>query len=188
MRVKGFNIILILVVFSLLLVATQADAGNEKRRGTAGALELLIPVGSRGTALGGNVAASITGVEAMFWNPAGVAVSGASAEVMASHFEYIAGINVDYAAVAAKFGSVGTFGLNVKTLDFGDIPVTTEAEPEGTGQTFNPTFVTIGFTYSKQLTDRIAFGTNIKLVTESIQNSNATGAAFDFGLQYIAGG
>jgi len=187
MKIKSSSAFVWLLVFSLLFVAGQADAGNEKRRGTAGALELLIPVGSRGTALGGNFGASITGLEAIFWNPAGLAVGEAKAEVMASHFEYIAGINVEYAAVAAKFG-IGSVGLSVKTLDFGEIPVTTEQAPEGTGQTFSPTFVTIGLTYSKQMTDRIAFGTSAKIVSESILNTSATGVAFDFGLQYIAGG
>ena len=188
MKLRGFNIIVVLVVFSLFFVASQADAGSERRRGTAGALELLIPVGSRGTALGGSFNASITGLEAIFWNPAGLAVSDASAEVMASHFEYIAGINVEYAAVSAKFGGLGTFGLSVKTLDFGDINVTTETNPEGTGQTFNPTFVTLGFTFSKQVTDRISFGTTAKVISEEILNTSATGIGFDFGLQYVAGG
>lgn len=186
MRIKGFHVITTLVVVSLLLLAAQADAGNERRRGTAGAMELLIPVGSRGTALGGNFSSSITGIEAIYWNPAGVAASGAAAEIMASHFEYIAGINVEYAAAAARFG-VGTVGVSVKSLDFGDIAETTEQNPEGTGRTFSPTFVTVGLTYSKQMTDRISFGANAKVVSEQILNTNATGLAFDFGLQYATG-
>lgn len=188
MKNRGFNTMLWLALFSLLFVATQVEAGSEARRGTAGAMELLIPVGSRGTAMGGSYAAGISGLEAIHWNPAGLAVSEASAEIMASHFQYIAGIDVNYAAVAAKFNGIGTVGVSVKALDFGDIDVTTEAQPEGTGQTFSPTFVTIGLTYSKQMTDRISFGTNAKIISESIMNSSASGFAFDFGLQYAAGG
>ena len=41
------------------------------RRGTDGALELQLPVGARGSALGGSVASDVTGVEGIFWNPAG---------------------------------------------------------------------------------------------------------------------
>jgi len=40
------------------------------------------------------------------------------------------------------------------------------------------------FTYSKVLTDRIAIGTNLKLISENIQNTNATGFALDAGVQY----
>ncbi|MGH7455558.1 MAG: PorV/PorQ family protein, partial [bacterium] len=145
------------------------------------------PVGSRGTALGGNFIASISGVEAMHWNPAGVAASPYRAELMASHFRYIADINVEYAAVAAKFNGVGSFGLNIRTLDFGDIPVTTELATEGTGELFSPTFVTVGLTFSRQMTDRIFFGTTAKIITEGILDQSASGVAFDFGLQYSTG-
>ncbi len=177
----------LLVVFGLLVMAATADAGNPKRRGTAGAQELLIPTGSVGTALGGAVTSSITGVEAIYWNPAGVAGSSQGAEVLVSHMEYIAGINVDYAAVAAQFGGVGWIGFSLKTLDFGEIPVTTEIAPDGTGDTFAPTFLTLGLTYSKAMTDRILFGTTAKLISEQITRETAVGVAFDFGLQYSTG-
>lgn len=177
----------LLLVFGLLVMAVTAEAGNPKRRGTAGAQELLIPVGSVGTALGGAATSSLTGVEAIYWNPAGVAGSAQAAEVLVSHMEYIAGINVDYAAVTAQFGNVGWIGVSLKTLDFGDIPVTTELAPDGTGDTFSPTFLTLGLTYSKAMTDRILFGSTMKLVSEQITRESATGVAFDFGLQYATG-
>jgi len=187
MRNRGFILVASLLLAAVFITAIDADAGTGKRRGTAGALELLLPVGSRGTAMGGNFVSAISGVEAMHWNPAGVAASPYGAELMASHFNYIADINVEYAAAAAKFGGVGTFGLSIRTLDFGDIPVTTEFATEGTGQFFSPTYVTVGLTYSRQMTDRIYFGTNAKIVTESIMAENATGLAFDFGVQYSTG-
>ena len=186
MKIKCNAIKMLLLILSLVFAVSQAEAGNKKRIGTAGGLELLIPVGSRGTALGGSFNASITGVEAMHWNPAGLALTDAKAQIMASHFEYFAGINVEYAAAAAKFGDVGTFGISVKAIDFGDIAVTTELAPEGTGQTFSPDFITIGISYSRAMTDRIAFGLNTKLISEKILNDTAGGFAFDFGLQYAA--
>jgi hypothetical protein len=187
MKNKSYVLAASLLLAAVFFTAIVADAGTGKRRGTAGALELLLPVGSRGTALGGNFISAISGVEAIHWNPAGVAASSYSAELMASHFNYIADIDVEYAAVAAKLGNLGYFGLSLRTLDFGEIPVTTEAAPEGTGELFSPTFVTVGFTFSRQMTDRIFFGTNMKIVTESIEAQSATGVGFDFGLQYSTG-
>ncbi|MGH7452924.1 MAG: hypothetical protein ACRENG_16365, partial [bacterium] len=90
MKNRGVVLVSSLLLAAVFLTAINADAGTGKRRGTAGALELLLPVGSRGTALGGNFIASISGVEAMHWNPAGVAASPYRAELMASHFRYIA--------------------------------------------------------------------------------------------------
>jgi len=46
-----------LIFISLAIILTSLEAGTSKRKGTAGAEELRIPVGSRGVALGGGVVA-----------------------------------------------------------------------------------------------------------------------------------
>ncbi len=187
MKKKGYVLAAALLLAAVSFSAIDADAQTGKRRGTAGALEMLLPIGARGTALGGSFISAIKGVDAIYWNPAGVAASPYNAELMGSHFNYIADINVEYFAVTAKMGDVGHFGISIKTLDFGDIPVTTELATEGTGEVFSPTFVTLGLTFSRQMTDRIFFGTNLKLISESITAQSASGVAFDFGLQYSTG-
>lgn len=183
MKISIKLVAVFLLAVLVLWSVSPADAGTGKRRGTASGVELLIPVGSRGTGLGGNVSSTINGIEAIYWNPAGLANSNLAAEVMVSHLRYIADINVNYAAASFRFG-IGSIGLSVKTLDFGDIPVTTELQTEGTGEMMNPSFVTIGLTYSRQMTDRIAFGVTGKVLSEKILRSSASTFAFDFGLQY----
>ncbi|MDZ7302761.1 MAG: PorV/PorQ family protein, partial [candidate division KSB1 bacterium] len=155
---------------------------------TAGASELLIPVGSRGIALNGAYTSGFTGVDAIYWNPAGLAGTGQSAEAMISHMTYIADMGINYGVVAAKFGAVGYFGVSLKSLDFGDAIVETTVEnPDGTGRTFSPTYFTLGLTFSRQMTDRILFGTTGKIISERFLDAGATGVAFDFGLQYATG-
>jgi hypothetical protein len=175
------------LIAGVLLLVAQVFAGTGKRKGTAGALELLLPVGSVGTALGGANLAYVSGLEAIHWNPAGLAASTHSAEVMFSHFRYIADLNVNYVAGNFKSGGFGALGLSIKTIDFGDIPVTTEVSPDGTGEMFSPSYLTLGLTYSRAMTDRIYFGTNVKLISERIMRESAKGVAFDFGLQYATG-
>jgi opacity protein-like surface antigen len=173
---------------SLFLISLQAFAGTGRRRGTAGASELLIPVGSRGIALNGAFTSGFTGLEAIYYNPAGLAASKHSAEAMLSRMEYIADMGINYGAVAGRFGSLGTFGVSIKSLDFGsDIVETTVENPDGTGQTFSPTFFTLGLTFSRQMTDRIFFGTTAKIISERFLNAGATGVGLDFGLQYATG-
>jgi hypothetical protein len=183
MKIRENATVLLLLAAAVSTAVSPIEAGTGKRRGTAGAVELLIPVGSRGTGLGGNVSSTIQGIEAMYWNPAGLAVSPAAAEVMVSHFRYIADVNVNYVAGAARFG-FGSVGVSVKTLDFGEIPVTTELQTEGTGETLNPSFVTIGLAFSRKMTDRITFGATAKIISEKMLSTSASGLAFDFGLQY----
>jgi hypothetical protein len=168
----------------VLLSAMNAFAGTGKRVGTAGAMELLVPVGARGTALGGNFIAGITGVDAMYWNPAGVAGSTRTAEVMVSQMNYFADIDLTYLALQANVGKFGFLGASIKTMNFGDIEETTNNAPDGTGSTFSPGYMTLGLTYARSMTDRILFGVTTKLVSERIMTVSATGFAFDFGVQY----
>src|SRR5262245_55751111 len=81
----------------LLLLAGAAHAGSDLRRGTAGALELQLPVGPRSSALGGSTTADVGGVEAIYWNPAGLAQAERT-EVLFSHTRYIADMDINYAA------------------------------------------------------------------------------------------
>jgi hypothetical protein len=169
------------IILIMILIATSIYAGDVARKGTTGAEQLLIPVGARGIATGGSFLANMSGLESIYYNPAGLDVYPQT-EAMFSYVNYLADINVSYFAVGTSLGDFGSIGLDLKSLDFGDIPVTTEQFPDGTGQTYSPSFLTLGFTYSKVLTDRISIGTNLKLISENIQNTNATGFAIDAGV------
>ena len=69
-------------------------------------------------------------------------------------------------------------------MDFGDIPITTNNFPDGTGRDYSPSYMVAALTYSKTISDRISIGTNFKLVSEKMVNSSANGLALDFGVQY----
>ena len=172
------------IVLLLLLVAAESYAGGGNRTGTAGAEQLLIPVGTTGLALSGAGVASAEGNDAIYWNPAGVANSSRSTTVNFSHMNYIADIGVEYGAVSTKIEGIGTVAFNLKSLSVGEIPVTTNEYPDGTGKTFRPQFLTTGLTYARQLTDRIAVGATGTLITESLGDATASGFAFNVGLIY----
>jgi len=172
-----------LIILALFVVSTAVFAGDEARKGTTGADQLLVPVGARGIATGGALLSSLTGLESVYYNPAGLDRTGTT-ELMFNYMQYLADINVSYFAVSTSFGEFGSAALSFKTFDFGDIPVTTNDFPDGTGETYSPTYLTVGLTYSKVLTDRISVGTNIKFISETIENTTATGLAMDVGVQY----
>jgi len=173
---------------TVLLLGTvlfsEVFAGGAKRNGTAGAQELLIPSSASGLALNGSNISSITGLDAVFYNPAGFGGTQTSTEAMFSNLTYIADISMSYAAVGVNFSELGSLAFSLRTLNFGDIPVTTVDNPYGTGSTYSPSFVTLGLTYANSLTDRIRVGINLKLVSEKIVRTSATGFAFDAGIQY----
>lgn len=182
MNFKYKNITLIIILF---LSISSVFAGPKNKYGLSAAPELLIPVGSASTALGGSNLATATGLDAVYWNPSGLAtLNGTTGEAMFSNQIYFADISVNYFAGAYKIPSFGNLALTVKSLSFGDIPVTTVNNPEGTGETYSPTYLTTGLTYARAMTDRISFGATAKVIYNSISRETATGFAFDFGLNY----
>jgi len=182
MKFKSFPILIAV----LLLFSVSAFAGNSDKVGTTAAPELLIPVGARDMAMGGSSIAISSGIESIFWNPAGLAYADRDAVAMVSRLSYLADIDVNYVAIAGTFGNLGTIGLSIKNLDLGDIPITTEDFPDGTGAFVDPTFFTLGLTYSKQLSDRVAIGITGNFISEDLSEVRvrSTGFAFTAGVQY----
>ena len=185
MRKRSFTHLSLLLVL-VLIGGVSAFAGDETRTGTAGATELLIPVGGRSTALSGSTIASTSGADALFWNPAGACRIDGSTEVLFNSMNYIADIHVNYFAVTTSVSGTGALGVSIKTLNFGDIPITTTSLPEGTGSTYSPSYITFGVSYANKFTDRILGGFTLKYVSEKILETSATGVALDLGIQYIS--
>lgn len=167
-------------------LAAQAGGDVENRRiGTAAATEITIPVGARDLAMGGSSMATSRGIDALHWNPAGLGRIGTTAEAVVTTMAYIADIRLNYGAVGVDFGSFGVVALGVRALDFGDIPLTTQDDPEGLGgRTYSPAFVTVGLTYSRAFTDAITAGGTVKFVSEKMARSEGSGVCFDLGVQY----
>ena len=175
--------VLAVALVVLMLFSTTAFAGGRDRAGTASGVQLLIPVGARYIALGGAASAVATGVESIFWNPAGLAdITGSQA--MFSYMPYIADINVTYGAVGINAGQLGTFAVSMKALDIGAIDVTTSDMPDGTGETFTPNFFTLTASYARKLTDRVKVGVNLNMINERFGRVSANGMGVDVGIQY----
>lgn len=172
------------IVVMTLIFFIDAFAGGDRRNGTAGAQELLIPISAKGLSLGAANLSSISGLDAIFYNPAGVGLSTNVTEAMFSYMNYIADIGYSFAAVSVNLDEIGSVGFSFRTMDFGEIPVTNEANPYGTGATYSPSYFIVSGTYSNSITDRIRVGFNVNLISESIQSSSASGFSFDAGIQY----
>lgn len=179
---KVKNIVVVLLAF--LLTALEIYAGGGVRNGTAGAVQLLIPVGPRGMAMGRATLTNSYGVESIYFNPANLAKTNKATDLMFTHMNYIADIGVSYGAVGVQLGEMGTVALSIKSLNVGDIKKTTEQFPDGLGSTYSPSFYTVGLTYAKPLSDRISVGLTANFVSEKIDQVNTSGIAFNVGISY----
>jgi len=150
-----------------------------KKTGTTAATFLTIPVGARATAMGNAITASVQDGTALYWNPAGLAGIH-DLSLTAEHATWLAGIQFNYAALTLP-GAGGTFAFGVTALRTPDMDVTTVFEQEGTGETFNAASYAFALSYGRFLTDRFALGVSVKMITERIWHSTATGMALDIG-------
>ncbi|MBI4540644.1 MAG: PorV/PorQ family protein [Gemmatimonadetes bacterium] len=161
------------------------------RTATRGAQFLAIPVGARALALGGAVTADVSGVAAMFWNPAGLA-HGEGVGFGYSYSELFEDTDIthQYAGVYVPL-PWATLGVSVVSLSSGDITRTTLAFPDGGDPLFGGTFeysaTAIGVHAAKRLTDRFVFGGALKSVHEGIDNASSSWVALDVGLQFETG-
>jgi hypothetical protein len=174
----------LMLLVALMFCSHLGLAGRGDKAGTSAAPWLLIPVGGRDLAMGGSTVASSYGIEAVYYNPAGVAWSRKQSEAIFSHMNYIADIGVDYVGISSTFEGFGTLAITLKSLSIGDIAITTESAPDGTGETFTPRYSSLGITYASAFTDRISVGITTNIVTEQIDRVSANGIGFDFGVQY----
>jgi hypothetical protein len=169
----------------LLCFCITLYGGDPDRIGPAGRVQVLVPVGARVLGMGGADAARVQGMEAIYWNPAGLSSLPNRATGLFSTMNILSDVRVSYLALGVNAGGFGALGFSLKAFDFGTIAVTTIEDMEGeSGRTYSPTFITGAVSYSRKLTDAIQVGVNGKLIYESIPRATASAFAFDAGLQY----
>lgn len=167
---------------------TSAMAGNPDRVGSAGATQLLINPWARsaGWSLAGT--ATVRGVEGMFGNVAGLAHLHKT-EVAFTSTRWLegSGVKINAFGFAQKLGASGVIGLSYMGTSYGELPVTTVDQPDGTGGTFRPTSSNVGIAYAKEFSNSIYGGLLVRVVSESIANVRSSGFAFDAGIHYVTG-
>lgn len=178
----------IIVVASLCLTGFSAMAGNEDRVGAAGASQLLVNPWSRSSAAGDAGVSSINGLEATFTNIAGLAFADKT-QIKFNYTNWMgsAGIALNSAGIAQRLSDSDVIAVSVQSMNFGDIMVTTVANPEGNIGFFSPRINIFNVGYAKSFSNSIHGGINFKVISESISNVKATGIAFDAGIRYVTG-
>jgi long-subunit fatty acid transport protein len=172
--------LLILAFFFSFVGSLGIHAAGVNKSGTVAGQFLKIGVGARASAMGGGYVGLANGVDALYWNPAGVAWMS-NRQLMVSHSEWFAKIDHEYLAVALPFGSLGTFGISFTALSAPEMEQTTISQPEGTGIFFDVLDIAIGGTYARKLTDRFSFGITAKYVYQKLFNETASSLALDLG-------
>lgn len=172
-----------LTTIIILLFCGNIFAQGVTKSGTTAAKFLSIGVGPRANSMGGAFSAVANDASSMYWNPSGIAYLD-KFEGIFTYTEMFAGINLNYFGVVIPAGKNGNIGVNVTALNIGEMLVTTEEFPEGTGERFSAGSYAFGLSYARFITDNFVVGVNLKYIRESIYNSDAEGLAIDIGTTF----
>lgn len=188
-KINGMNTLYkYLIAFLILATISPAFAGNKDRSGQAGASELLINPWARSSGWGNANMAKVRGLEAMWGNVAGTAFTKKT-QLIFSQTQWLkgTGTNIFAFGLTQRVGESGVIGLQVMSMNFGEIQVTTGDSPDGGLGTYKPGLMNFAVSYAKAFSNSIYGGIVVKFISESISDVNAFGMAIDAGIQYVTG-
>lgn len=139
---------------------------------------LRIGVNARGGSMGDAQVASVRNAFATYWNPAGLA--GERRSIAGSHRIWIGDVRAYDIVAQLPAGTNSAWGLSLTATDSGDMEARTQpGTPEGT---FSAQFINAGVSYARVIRG-LRIGITGKYLRERIFDANASGYAFDAGIQ-----
>ncbi|MBI9071750.1 MAG: PorV/PorQ family protein [Melioribacteraceae bacterium] len=171
--------------FLIIIILFAGVVFGQSKTGTTAAPFLNMAYGPKAISMGGAFVATANDASAMFWNPAGLSRQ-VSSSAMFSQSKWIADIDYNWAGAMINLDGMGTLGLSIIYLDYGDMEVTTLSEQDGTGQMFSANDMSLSLSYAYNLTDRFSIGGNVKYIEQNIWNSSASTMAVDLGVLFIS--
>ena len=173
-----------IVLFLAINIVTIAQETN--KAGTSAAQFLKIGVGAREIGMAGASAGLVSDESAMYWNPAGL-VNTKKIGVYASHTNWIADLKHNFFGFVIPISNNQTIGISANLLDMGEMEITNESKPKGTGEFFDASDIAFGLTYAHQLVDFFSFGITVKYITQNVYNETAGTMALDIGTRLNTG-
>jgi hypothetical protein len=147
---------------------------------------LKLETGARGVGMAGAMVAAGTGVSAITYNPASIGFVKGS-ELYYSKTNYLAGISHSSMAYGTQVTPTDFIALHLFSFNSGKMDVTNAFFPDGTGEEFDVTGLSLRGTYAKILTDRLKFGVSIKYIRETIYTTAMQTFALDLGSNFDTG-
>ena len=181
------KLIYLTIIFNLIVnsISGQIDNNeNMEKTGTAAAQFLKIPFDSKGSAMG-NTGVSIPGsISSSYWNPAGIATIQQN-EFGILNANWLADISIDFFGLVLATSKFGNVGFSIFSLNTPEDDVTTIYQPDGTGEKWRASDISISVSYGKKLSNNFSIGTSLKFIQQKIWHSSANTFAGDIGVLFI---
>jgi hypothetical protein len=179
------------LIIAILIISTgfNAIAGNKDRSGQAGATQLLVnPCAATGGVFGLN-GASAMGVEALKVNIGGLAkLKTFEASANYNIYNENTKLKINNVCFGSRLNAKSVFGVQIMSVDWGEIPVTTVDVPQPGGlSTFKPSMFNASVGYAYSFTKSIDAGINFTYIGEGVSNAKAAAVGIDAGIMYSTG-
>lgn len=184
---------------SLLTLVGLSAFGAEGDGGAAAYRQL--GVGARALGQGGAVTASVQDATAAYWNPAGLSHLEKS-EVVGMHANLDLDRNFNYLAVAMPSDERGAWAFSYTRFSVGSIPetrvdaagnpievdgdATVGNSPVRVFSLFEDTEENVTLGYSREVTDKMRVGANLRYLRQTLFDATANGIGLDLGMMYSA--
>ncbi len=150
--------------------------------GTSGFQFLKMQVGARAAGMAGAFLAVPNDVNALFYNPAGIAVLGQKSASFSFHDDLL-DINSGFLGYVHPKVGPGNIGVSVLYRDYGDI---TRTDINGVEDgTFGSNYFSIAGSYGLVAMENLLVGGSVKYVQGMIDNYTASAIAADIGVMYM---
>ncbi|MEO0559235.1 MAG: PorV/PorQ family protein [Bacteroidota bacterium] len=211
---RSFSISLRALALAAVALATvssssaQTDTPDREKLAQTGMKFLSVPGDPRAAAMGSAATAMEGGSEMLFANPAGMAWTRETTDLMIGQTQFLTDINYNHASAAFRPGNgrFGVIGFTLTSVDYGTFQETIRADNEqgfiDLGE-FSPQAYAVGVGYARALSDRFSVGGQVKYANQNLGDSvsqpgetedtftrqtNEQGVlAYDFGVQYKTG-
>ena len=112
----------IVAFMAILFMMPNANAQTDlKKIGQTGLQFLKVDMHARAAGMGGASIMTMSGADALFYNPAGAAEMETGLDFFASQVGWIADISYLATGVTKTMGNLGTVGVSLITANYGDI-------------------------------------------------------------------
>ncbi len=178
------------IIATTVLIGLLAAPATAQKVGVSSLQFLKVMPTARATAMGEAYVATARGVDAAFWNPAGLSAI-TSHEITSTYTLWLFDTKQAALAYGLSLGNWGQFAVQFQMTDIGAIRETSTDllgyDANGgyrdgfTGRTFTPSSWLVGLSYGRQLTDHFSVGVTAKYVTESLWNGSSITVANIYG-------
>lgn len=184
MKLKYLVVITVISLMSIPVYAQIENTQTITKTGTTSAVFLKIAPDARASSMGKAFAAMPGDLSSVYWNPAGLDHLNRS-EVLFANNQWLTGVDYFFLAYALKLPGIATLGFSAISLSVPEDIVTTESQPNGTGELWEAQDMALNLTVSRRLTDHFSIGGNVKYISQRIWHENSSAIALDLGALYL---